>query len=309
MLSEEQIKANLKNYKKQLGKILDLKKTEFLNNATWLKKLTFREIADLAESFSVHQMIERRNFKERFEKGEEISLREFLYPLMQGYDSVITKADVELGGTDQLFNLLAGRTIQRHYGQKEQDILVNEMLEGTDGRKMSTSWGNVITIVDEPADMYGKLMSIKDELITKYFILCTDVTGEEIIRTEKEMASGKLNPRDAKARLAYEIVKIYHAEKAAKKAGEEFTNKFSKKDLDNTELPLLRIGITQQWLPDNLVILSGVVKSRSAAWRLIEQGGFELNGQKITDPQKKDMWVDYNWVVKIGKKNFFRTAP
>jgi tyrosyl-tRNA synthetase len=302
MLSEEQIKANLKNYKKQLGKILDLKKTEFLNNVTWLKKLTFREIADLAESFSVHQMIERRNFKERFEKGEEISLREFLYPLMQGYDSVITKAGVELGGTDQLFNLLAGRTIQRHYSQKEQDILVNEMLEGTDGRKMSTSWGNVITIVDEPADMYGKLMSIKDELITKYFILCTDVSSEEIIRMEKEMASGKLNPRDAKARLAFEIVKIYHAEKAAEKAEEEFNEVFREKklpeDMEEFISPESKISIV------DALILTKLAKSRSEARRLIEQGAVKINQKRVTDLERKIDLKAGQVVLQIGNRRF-----
>jgi tyrosyl-tRNA synthetase len=304
MLSEEQIKANLKNYKNQLGKILNLKKTEFLNNATWLKKLTFREIADLAESFSVHQMIERRNFKERFERGEEISLREFLYPLMQGYDSVVTKADVELGGTDQLFNLLAGRTIQKHYGQKEQDILVNEMLEGTDGRKMSTSWGNVITIVDEPADMYGKLMSIKDELITKYFILCTDVAGEEIVRTEKEMASGGLNPRDAKARLAFEIVKVYHGEKAAKKAEEEFNEVFREKKLPE-EIKEFRVSAAEISLIDAL-LLTKLALSRSEARRLIKQGGVRVNQERINDSEAVIDFSNRPAIIQIGSRRFVR---
>ena len=180
MLTKTDVKKNLKNYKKQIGKILDLKKTEFRFNSNWLSKLKFQEISQLAESFSLQQMVERRNFKDRLDKREEISLHEFLYPLMQGYDSVAVKSDVELGGFDQLFNLHAGRVIQRHYGQKEQDLITVEMLEGTDGRKMSTTWGNVVTILDEPNDMFGKLMSLHDELIPKYLLLCTNTKEGEI---------------------------------------------------------------------------------------------------------------------------------
>jgi tyrosyl-tRNA synthetase len=179
MLTAEAIKHNLKTYKEQVGKIIDLSKAEFHYNSTWLSKLRFQEIAELAESFSVQQMTARRNFKDRFDKGEEVSLREFLYPLMQGYDSVAINADVELGGFDQLFNVKAGRVVQKHYGKPEQDVLTVQMLEGTDGRKMSSSWGNIIAIVDEPNDMYGKIMSVRDDLLTKYFLLCTDLSEEE----------------------------------------------------------------------------------------------------------------------------------
>jgi tyrosyl-tRNA synthetase len=185
MLTGEAIQHNLKTYKDQVGKIIDLSKAEFHYNSKWLSKLRFQEIAELAESFSVQQMSARRNFKDRFDKGEEVSLREFLYPLMQGYDSVAINADVELGGFDQLFNVKAGRTVQKHYGKPEQDILTTQMLEGTDGRKMSSSWGNIIAIVDEPNDMYGKIMSVRDDLMTKYFLLCTDISEEEIKVIEK----------------------------------------------------------------------------------------------------------------------------
>ncbi len=202
MLTESQIKANIKNYNQQVGKIIDLKKAEFHFNSKWLAKIKLSEFMELQESFTVGQMLARRNFKERFEKGGDISTREFSYPLLQGYDSVAVKADVELGGFDQLFNLKAGRVIQSHYGQEPQDILTTEMLEGTDGRKMSTSWGNVINITEEPVDMFGKVMSIKDELIDKYFKLCTDV---------EETISG--SPKERKLLLAREIVKLYHGEK------------------------------------------------------------------------------------------------
>jgi tyrosyl-tRNA synthetase len=174
MLTRELIEENMRDYKAQIGKIIDIDKVEFVYNSDWLRPLGFQEICELAESFTVQQMVARRNFAERIENGEEVSLRELMYPLMQGYDSVAINADVEIGGFDQLFTLKAGRYIQKHYGKKEQNVLTIQMLEGTDGRKMSTSWGNIITVVDEPNDMYGKIMSLKDELIIKYFTLTTD---------------------------------------------------------------------------------------------------------------------------------------
>ena len=221
MLSERQIKTNLKNYKEQIGKIIDLSKAEFHYNSRWLSKLGFAEIGSLAESFSVQQMSGRRNFKERFERGEEVSLREFMYPLMQGYDSVAVKADVEIGGFDQLFNLKAGRVIQRHYGLPEQDILTTQMLPGTDGRKMSTSWGNVINITDSPDEMFGKTMSVQDDLIVTYFKLCTDRSLSQISDLDDKLKNG-LNPRDVKLDLAEEIVSIYHGKPRALLAKEEF---------------------------------------------------------------------------------------
>lgn len=297
MLSEAQIKKNLKDYKAQLGKILDLKKTKFVNNASWLKKLTFREIANLAESFSVLQMLERRNFKDRFERHEEISLREFLYPLMQGYDSVAINSDVELGGTDQLFNLMAGRTIQKYYGKKEQDILVNEMLEGTDGRKMSTSWGNVINISDEPNDMYGKVMSVEDKLISKYFLLCTDVAEEEIKRIEETN-----NPRDAKAKLAYEITVIYHGEQAAKAAEANFNRVFREKetpkDIEVFKAPLSKMNIV------DLIVAADMAQSRSEARRLIEQGGVDIDGEKHGDSHEMIEIPVEGIILQIGKRRF-----
>jgi tyrosyl-tRNA synthetase len=290
MLTARDIKNNMKDYKNQLGKIIDLKKAEFVYNSQWLEKLNVREISELAESFSVQQMSNRRNFKDRIEKGEEISLREFLYPLMQGYDSVVVKADVEIGGFDQLFNLKAGRIIQKHYGMPEQDVLTVQMLEGTDGRKMSTSWGNVVTIVDEPNNMFGKIMSIKDELISKYFLLCTDIK-EEINKNE--------NPKDSKIRLAYEIVKIYHGEKSAQKAEENFVHTFSKGGI-----PEEMMDMRGNTLMDSAVS-SGVVSSRSDFRRLVEE-------KAITDLDSGDTVLDPNIIpnsgarFKIGKHRFGR---
>jgi tyrosyl-tRNA synthetase len=231
MLTKEHIQENMKDYEKQLAKIVDITKAEIHYNSEWLENMTVREMSGLAESFSLQQMIARRNFKDRLDKGEDISMRELLYPLFQGYDSVVVKSDIEIGGFDQLFNVRAGRTVQKHYSQPEQDILTIQMLEGTDGRKMSTSWGNIITIIDEPNDMFGKVMSIKDELIGKYFLLCTDVPVEEIESLETEIKSGDLNPRDVKLRLGREIVSVYHGEEVAKRAEEEFIKIFSQKEI------------------------------------------------------------------------------
>ncbi len=302
MLTQAEIKKNLKDYKKQLGKIVDLSKAEVHFNSAWLKKLSFQEIATLAESFSIQQMLERRNFKERFEKHEEISLREFLYPLMQGYDSVAVKADVEIGGFDQLFNLMAGRTIQRHYGQMQQDVLTCAMLEGTDGRKMSTSWGNVITIVDEPNDMFGKIMSLRDELIGKYFLLCTDLEEGEIHRLENDIDSKQINPRDAKLLLAREIVALYHGEKAAAAAEKEFEKVFQKKELP-TNVQVVRLP--QGHIPvADLLVAANLAASMSVARRLVAQGGVKVGGYRVTDPKHQVTVSREGILVQVGKRRF-----
>ena len=185
MLTEEQVKKNMAEYPKQIGKILDVKKVEFRQNSEWLSRLSMKDIIHLASIFTVHQMIDRRNFKERFENGQQIGLHEFLYPLLQGYDSVAIGADVELGGTDQLFNLKAGRKIQEFYKQESQDIMLLEMLPGLDGQKMSTTSGNIINISDEPKDIYGKVMSMKDDLIAEYFLRCTTLPQTEVKKIEE----------------------------------------------------------------------------------------------------------------------------
>lgn len=292
MLTETDIKKNMKDYKNQLGKIIDLRKAEFVYNSKWLKKLGFREISKLAESFTVQQMSGRRNFKDRLDKEEEVSLREFLYPLMQGYDSVAVKSDIEIGGFDQLFNLKAGRIIQKHYDMPEQDVLTIEMLEGTDGRKMSTSWGNVITIVDEPNDMFGKIMSIKDELIEKYFKLCTDM--KDIPKNE--------NPRDNKIILGYEIVKTYHGEKKAKEAQENFINTFQKKEIPD-EIEEIKVGEGEMLV--EILVSKNILDSKSEWRRLVEQNAIHdlENDTRITDVNFK---VEKNITLKIGKKKFIK---
>ncbi len=299
MLTKQIVKENMKAYKKIIGKILDIKKTEFVYNSKWLSKLKFADITELAETFSVSQMIERRNFKDRIEAGKEISLREFMYPLMQGYDSVAIKADVELGGFDQLFNLHAGRTIQKHFKQTEQDILTTEMLLGTDGRKMSTSWGNIITVVDEPFDMFGKLMSVRDELIVKYFTLCTDVSMEDITAIENELKEG-VNPRDIKLRLATEIVTMYHSEKDAALAKNSWIETFSKGGVPEK---VEEVMVEQDKELGEVLVEHGIVSSKTDWRRLVTDGAVsDTEGNAVADPKEKVR----NATFKIGKKRFVK---
>lgn len=300
MLSEVQVRENLKEYKTLVGKILNLKKVEFVNNRRWLARLTFKEVCSLAETFSVQQMINRRNFHDRLEKGQEVSLREFLYPLMQGYDSVAVKADVELGGTDQLFNLKAGRSVQKFFGLPEQDILMTQMLEGTDGRKMSSSWGNIIAITDEPNDMYGKVMALHDDLIIKYFTLCTSISMEEIESIKQKMASGA-NPRDIKMALAREIVALYHGKEPAYAAEKNFVNTFTAGGIPEE---IKAIKSTPDQLLADILINNNLLPSK-AQWRRLVDDGAIVNmttGAKVVDPFAKSI----PGVYRIGKKIFIR---
>jgi len=302
-LSEKQIKENLENYLPQLGKILDLKKIELRYNSEWLAKLDFREISQLAELFTVQQMIERKNFKERWIQHKEISLREFMYPLMQGYDSYIVKADIEIGGTDQLFNLMAGRKIQERYGQEPQDIITCSMLSGLDGRKMSTSWGNVINVIDKPDEQYGKLMSMRDEMIEEYFTLATDIPLVEIKKHIRALKTGE-NPKIIKEKLARAIVERYHGPKTALKAAEEFRNVFEKKDLPS-KMPALKLAGKKIALI-NVLIKAGV-KSKSEARRLVEQGGISFNDAVLDDPSR-ELKLAAGDILRIGKRKFFRVS-
>lgn len=301
MLTRERILENLRTYKKQAGKIIDFSTAEFHYNSDWLSKLGFAEIATLAESFSASQMIARRNFKDRFEKGDEISLREFMYPLMQGYDSVALKADVEIGGFDQLFNLKAGRVIQKHYGMPEQDVLTVQMLEGTDGRKMSSSWGNIIAIDDDPSDMYGKVMSLRDELIPKYFLLATDMSETYIKEIEEKLRSG-VNPKELKMELAREIVKLYYGETESLKAQSAFISVFSKGTIPED---IKVISVQKDVSLRDTLVDTQIVESRSEFTRLVSAGGVQdMNtGEKITDSQYK---INESKVFRIGKKRFVK---
>jgi tyrosyl-tRNA synthetase len=256
----------------------------------------------------VQQMLARRNFKERFEEGKEISLREFLYPMMQGYDSVEIKADVEIGGFDQLFNLKAGRIIQDYYGMKKQHLLTCEMLEGTNGAKMSTSQGNIISIVDEPDDMFGKIMAMKDGLIVKYMKLCTDAEEEELEEAEKFLADKNNNPRDLKLKLAKAIVGIYHNEKVATKAENNFIETFQKGGIpDNISQIFVKEEEKDSDMGD-LIVKNGFVKSKSEWKRLIETNSVKEileEGEQIKEKTLTDYKVKvFSASLKIGKKKF-----
>ncbi len=310
MLTRQEIDENLKDYKNQIGKILDLSKTEFVYNNDWLSKLTFSELIKLSECFSVQQMLARRNFKDRFEEGKEISLREFLYPIMQGYDSVEVRADVEIGGFDQLFNLKAGRVIQDYYGMKKQHLLTCEMLEGTNGAKMSTSQGNIISIVDEPDDMFGKIMAMKDGLIVKYMKLCTDATDEELKDAEKFLANKDNNPRDLKLQLAKDIVELYHNEKVAVKAESNFIETFQKGGIpDNIPQIFVKEEEKDSELGD-VIVKNSFVKSKSEWKRLIETSSIKEifeEGEEIKEKTLTNYKVKvFSAIFKIGKKKFVK---
>ncbi len=304
MLNDSKIRENLKDYKKQIGKIIDLSRAEFHYNSKWLSKLNFAEIAELAESFTVSQMANRRNFKDRLDRGEEVSLREFLYPLMQGYDSVKLRADIEIGGFDQLFNLKAGRIIQKHFGMVEQDVLTVTMLEGTDGRKMSTSWGNVINIVDEPNDMFGKVMAMSDDLITKYFKCATDLSEEEVKKIDTDIVSGKLHPKDAKIMLAKEIVKMFHDEKKAESAHANFEAVFSGGAVpENIE----EVFVKKSTKLVDVLLNKKLINSKSEMQRLVSEGAIKnLVGNIKIDT--KDFVISETMTLKIGKKRFIKVV-
>jgi tyrosyl-tRNA synthetase len=302
-LTEKEVKENMKNYLPQIGKILDLKKCEVHYNSKWLKKLNFKQVCELADIFTVQQMLERRNFSERFKNHQDISLREFLYPIMQGYDSVAVSADVELGGEDQLFNLHAGRKIQEFFGQEPQDILTTKMLFGLDGRKMSTSWGNVINITNPPDEQFGKVMSMHDEMIPEYLELTTDLDETTIQDLIFKLKTNKINPKDVKKIIGFEIVKRYWGEEEAKKAKEKFEKLFERKEIVQ-DLPQIQLKDKKINIID-LILLTSAVKSKSEAKRLVEQGGFKINNKQIKDI-KKELVLEGGEIIKIGKHRFFK---
>ncbi|MFA5937297.1 MAG: tyrosine--tRNA ligase [Candidatus Paceibacterota bacterium] len=301
MLTDEQIKNNLKKYLEQVALILDMKNVEVRYNSEWLKKMNFFEIGQLLECFTVQQMTKRRNFKERLDAGVDIFMVEFLYPALQGYDSVMVNADVEIGGFDQLFNLKAGRIVQKRYGQKEQDIMVLSMLEGTDGRKMSSSWGNIISVIDTPEEMFGKIMSVKDELIVKYFLLTTNLNINEINKIEKSLKGGE-NPMNFKKILAKEIISFYHSKKEAQKAEENFIKTFARKEIPDE---MEEIKSAEGEMLSDVLVKNKVLSSKGEWRRLIEGNAIHdlINKQNIKDMNIK---ILNSLTLKIGKKRFVK---
>uniref|UniRef100_A0A832MMP7 Tyrosine--tRNA ligase n=1 Tax=Pseudothermotoga hypogea TaxID=57487 RepID=A0A832MMP7_9THEM len=304
MLSEEEVKQNAKTYQEQAFKILDREKTEVHFNSEWLGKMSFADVIKLASKYTVARMLERDDFAKRYKENVPISIAEFLYPLAQAQDSVAIEADVELGGTDQYFNLLVGRHIQQQVGQEPQIVMTMPIIEGTDGKlKMSKSYGNYIAFNDPPSEMFGKLMSIPDWLIVKYMRLLTNISEEEIEEYERSMKEGKINPRDVKMRLAFEITKFFHGEDEAKQAQEGFIKVFSKRELPE-DMPTVHLDTDGVELVELLVKLN-VAESRSEAKRLIQQGGVKLDGEKITDIHAQ-ITLDSEKILKVGKRHFFR---
>jgi len=302
-LTEEEIKENLRTYKKQIGKILDLKKVEFHRNSEWLSKLKIKDFLSLAMSFTAQQMIQRRNFRERWEQNKPIGLHELSYPLLQGYDSVMIKADVEIGGFDQLFNLKMGREMQRIFGQPPQDIMTSQMLYGLDGRKMSTSWGNVINITDNPRNMYGKIMSMKDELIEDYLKLTTRFPLKKIEKIKKDLKEEKLNPKEAKSILAKEIIKMYHSKKAGETAEKEFNRVFREKKLP-LKIPVFKSSKKSLPILD-LLTKANLASSKNEARRLILQGGVKIKNV-IKNDWREIVKIFKEMIVKVGKRKFLK---
>ncbi|HQM37185.1 MAG TPA: tyrosine--tRNA ligase [Candidatus Marinimicrobia bacterium] len=305
-LQYETLMKNAETYENQFFKILDRSKTEIHYNGEWFAKMKFDEIMNLAAKFTVARILERDDFTKRYKEGNPISLHEFFYPLMQGYDSVAIKADVELGATEQKFNLLTARDVQREYGQEPQVILTLPVLEGIDGgQRMSKSLGNYIGIDDEPDEMYGKIMSIPDNLILKYFTLVTDYSLAQLQEVKRRLNDGQTNPMVLKKELARTIIKMYHSESAARQAEQNFEQIFSKKEIpDDIE----EIIIPSSDLPKPLVKLlteCGAVSSNGEARRLIQQGGVRINDEKIND-------INYaiqnkgEYITKVGKRRFFK---
>ena len=300
MLSEEEVHANMATYAEQAGKILDMSRVEIHANSTWLSKLGFGEIGREADAFSVAEFIARDNICRRLDAGKRVSLREMLYPLMQGHDSLEVSADVEIGGTDQRFNLLAGRRLQERLGKSPQDILTTNLILGTDGRKMSSSWGNTINLMDMPNDMLGKVMSIPDELIESYFVHCTRVPMEEVEGILKAE-----NPRDAKLRLGREIVKIYHDEESAREAEAYFVSTFSKREAPQD---IRKVKLTGEMSLLDFLVQEGFATSRGDARRKIEQGGVEIDGVKVLDRDFTLTNTGKPSIIKCGKKDFARVV-
>jgi len=304
ILSEEQIKNNLSRYKEQAGKILDLSKTEFVYNSHWLSKLTLEEIVKLASIFTIAQILEREDFSQRYKSNRPIFFHEFLYPLLQGYDSYALKADVEIGATEQKFNLLAGRTIQEAFGQKKQVVITMPILRGTDGKlKMSKSYNNHIPLNTTPDDMFGKVMSIPDSLMEEYFYLLTSIEERRFKKLIKE------NPREAKGLLAKEIVKQYFGEKTAEDAEEKFEKVFREKqvpeEIQEFFIEKASLDSEEKIAIVDVLFNSGLLPSKMEARRMIIQKAVKLGDQVIEDPYARIKIKD-GQVLKVGKRKFLK---
>ena len=305
-LTSKEISENFKTYKKQLSLIMDLSKVEYRYNSEWLEKINLEDIIKLTSIFTVSQMIERDNFSYRFKEGNSIRLKEFLYPIIQGYDSFAIKADIELGGTDQLFNLLSGREVQNFFKQEKQDVITKKLLIGTDGRKMSSSWGNVVNITDSTNDMYAKLMRIADDNIFEYFELATRIpdTDLEKIKLEIEKSKG-ISLMNLKKDLAFEITQMYSSKKDAIEAEKHFKSTVQQGNIDKEDIIIVKTNIKESPILNLLSNITGQIPSKSEAKRMIRDGGVYINNRRVKDSNINIKITD-GIIVKVGKRNIVK---
>ncbi len=307
-LTREDVERNAETYKEQVFKILDPEKTKVVFNSTWLGELSSYDMIRLASQLTVARMLERDDFKKRFESGRPISIHEFLYPLIQGYDSVALQADVEIGGTDQLFNLLMGRDLQKGKGQEPQVVLTMPLLEGLDGvNKMSKSLGNYIGISESPDDIFGKVLSVSDELMFRYYELLSDLSMDEIRELQADMEAGKVHPKAVKVRLAKELVARFHDEAAADAAERNFEKVFAQHKLPD-EIPEKTVSVDEEtiWLP-KLLVEAGLVKSTSDGRRMIKQNAVSVDGEKVREINT-DIPAEGSVLLQVGKRRFCRVT-
>ncbi len=306
-LTRDEVIENARTYEQQIFKILDPEKTLVMFNSSWMNEMDSADLIQLAAKYTVARMLERDDFAKRYQSGQPIAIHEFLYPLIQGYDSVAMKADVELGGTDQKFNLLVGRELQKHYGQKPQVVITVPILEGLDGvQKMSKSLGNYVGINEPPDEMFGKIMSISDDLMWRWFELLSFRPMAEIQKLKQEVAAGR-NPRDVKFLLGEEIVARFHSPEAASKARENFIARFQKGAMPE-EMPEFTLTAGDDGLPiANLLRDAGLTKSTSEALRMIRQGAVKIDGEKVSDP-KLCLPAGETHVFQVGKRRFARVT-
>ncbi|MGA1796558.1 MAG: tyrosine--tRNA ligase [bacterium] len=307
-LSREQVIENAKTYERQIYKVLDPEKTRIVFNSQWMETITSMDLIRLCSKQTVARMLEREDFRTRFTEQLPISIHEFIYPLIQGYDSVMLKADVELGGTDQRFNLLMGRELQRDYGQPPQVVIMMPILEGLDGvQKMSKSLGNYVGIDELPSDIYGKVMSIDDRIMLRYYRLLTDMEPAEVDALSSRIAEGAADPKEAKKRLAFTLVERFHGPDKAREAQERFEQVHEKRGIPD-DIPTFCPPVREQvWLVRFLVD-RGLVQSSSQARRMIKQGGVSIDGERVTD---EDFALDLSHpcIIKVGKRGFLRVEP
>ena len=307
-LTREDVLKNAETYKTQVFKVLDPDRTDIRFNSEWLEKMNVMDIIRLQAKQTVARMLEREDFKNRFTNHNPIGIHEFNYPLFQGYDSVVLKADVELGGTDQRFNLLMGRELQEDDGQEPQVLVIMPLLEGTDGvKKMSKSLGNYIGISEEPRDIFGKIMSISDDLMIKYYELLSSIDAEQLEQLKQDIKSGTVHPKKAKQDLAREIVERFYDTSIAKTAEEEFENVFKNKGIPD-DIPVFSLNGNNDelWLP-GIMKEAGLAKSTGEGMRLIKQGAVSLDSTQCTDPDEK--YPAGSYLLKVGKRRFLKIEP